>query len=104
LMIMRRTTDGKASLAGQARPTKASSIEARQHRWADTTVEYTHALARPTETTEGIQKPSSGAVDGSSLSSLLLLQAAAPKRRVLEGASRMRTCIVKVTIKHTNVE
>jgi hypothetical protein len=103
-MIMRRTTDGKASLAGQARPTKASSIEARQHRWADTTVEYTHALARHTEAREGIQKPSSGAVDESSLSSLLLLQAAAPKRRVLEGASRIRTCMEKVTTKHTNVE
>ena len=33
----------------QAGPTKASSIEARQHSGADTRIEYTHALGRHRE-------------------------------------------------------
>jgi hypothetical protein len=43
-MMTRRTTDGKAGLLAKARPTKASSIEARQHSGAGTKTEYTHAL------------------------------------------------------------
>jgi hypothetical protein len=87
-MIMRRTTDGKASLAGQTRPTKASSIEARQHRWADTTVEYTHALARHTEAREGIQKPSSGAVDESSLALVAAFASSSSARDVFSREPR----------------
>ena len=43
-MMTRRRTDGKAGLLAKARPTKASSIEARQHSGAGTKTEYTHAL------------------------------------------------------------
>jgi hypothetical protein len=40
MMMMMRRPD----LLAKARPTKASSIEARQHSGADTIVECTHAL------------------------------------------------------------
>jgi hypothetical protein len=39
---------GRPRLLVKARPTKASSIEARQHSGADTTAVYTDALARYT--------------------------------------------------------
>ena len=47
---------GRPGLLAKARPTKASSIEARQHSGADTIVECTHALQGSEAGREGIQK------------------------------------------------
>jgi hypothetical protein len=79
---------GSPGLLAKARPTKASSIEARQYSGADTRVECTHALQGTGREggREGIQKPS---VSPSSRSPKRL-QGGNAKRRVLEGGSSMR--------------
>ena len=48
---------GRPRLMVKARPTKASSIETRQHSGADTTVEYTYALARHREAGREFKNP-----------------------------------------------
>ncbi len=89
---------GRPRLLVKATPTKARSIEARQHSGIDTTVEYTHAL-QGTETREGIQKTRRFSVIALANKTF----GGNAKRRVLEGGSSMRTRMKQATMEHMNV-
>ena len=76
---------GRPGLLAKARPTTASSIEARQHSGTDTRVEYTHVLQGTGE--QGGNSKTSEHRFFSSPSSLLLLQGDSVKtpRRCSQG-------------------
>ena len=91
---------GRPGLLAKARPTKASSIEARQHSGADTIVECTHALQGSEAGREGIQKTRRFSV----IALANKTSGGNAKRRVLDGGSSMRTRMKQATMEHMNVD
>ena len=85
-------------MLAKARPTKASSIEARQYSGAGTKREYTHAL-------QGTRREGGNSKTKRTSFLLLAIIAAAASRRqrqdaVLEGGSSMRTRMKQSTNLH----
>ena len=76
---------GRPGLLVEARPTKASSIEARQHSGADTRIEHTHVLQGTGRQGREFKKQ-----ERTSFLLLAIIAAAASRRQrqdaVLEGA------------------
>ena len=97
-MMTRRTTDGKAGLLAKARPTKASSIEARQHSGAGTKTEYTHALQGT-----GREGGNSKTREHRFFSSPVIAAAASRRRRqesVLKGLQHENMRMNQTTLEH----
>jgi hypothetical protein len=90
---------GRPGLLVEARPAKASSIEARQHSGVDTRVEYTHAL-------EGTERQGKEFKTGQARFAIIAVAASNKhaKRRRLKGGPNTRMRLLESTSVHKNVK